>query len=289
MYILIVILILIVIATVIEMIREQFVFKVRHYEIHSSKLNNVNDELKIVFISDLHGHEYGQNNCRLLQSISEIQPDLILSGGDMIVGKKDYDCTKVIRFVRELCKIAPVFCANGNHEERMKLFPEKYGNIYEPYKQELLKAGVTCIENESCVFNKNNISIVVTGVELPMECYAHRGLKKIKTEQITEKIGYADETKYNILLAHHPAYMEHYKEWGADLTLSGHLHGGVVRIPGLGGVVSPQMGLFPKYSGGYFSEGRMDFVVSRGLGTHTINVRLFNQAELIVLHVKGEK
>ena len=289
MYSILAVLFLIVVMMIIEMIREQFVFKVKHYEIKSQKLNRVEEEIRIMFLSDLHGHEYGKDNEVLLEKIQENKPDLILCGGDMIVGKEGYDCAGVTVFIKKLRKIAPVYCANGNHEERVRLNPDKYGDIYKPYKEELVKNGIVYLENDACEIEVNGAVLEITGMELPPECYGHTGLKKIKQEQITEKVGYADKEKYNILMAHHPAYMEHYKRWGADLTLSGHLHGGVVRIPGLGGVISPQMGLFPKYSGGHFKEDEMDIVVSRGLGTHTINIRLFNVAELIVLHLKGEK
>ena len=82
-----------------------------------------------------------------------------------------------------------------------------------------------------------------------------------------------------------PAYMDAYKKWGADLILSGHLHGGLVRCPGIGAVVTPQGFLFPKYSGEMRREGEQTIVVSRGLGSHTINIRLFNMPEVIAIEV----
>lgn len=90
---------------------------------------------------------------------------------------------------------------------------------------------------------------------------------------------------YSILMAHNPAYMDAYKKWGADLILSGHLHGGLVRCPGIGAVVTPQGFLFPKYSGEMRREGEQTIVVSRGLGSHTINIRLFNMPEVIAIEV----
>ena len=80
-------------------------------------------------------------------------------------------------------------------------------------------------------------------------------------------------------------YMDAYKKWGADLILSGHLHGGLVRCPGIGAVVTPQGFLFPKYSGEMRREGEQTIVVSRGLGSHTINIRLFNMPEVIAIEV----
>ena len=101
-----------------------------------------------------------------------------------------------------------------------------------------------------------------------------------KQQETTEN--FADNS-YHILLAHNPSYMEAYKEWGSDLILSGHLHGGCVRLPGIGGVITPQAFLFPKYSGEMTVEGEQTIIVSKGLGTHTFNMRLFNPAEVIAI------
>ena len=104
-----------------------------------------------------------------------------------------------------------------------------------------------------------------------------------------ESLGKVDDTKYQVLLAHNPPYMQAYCKWGADLILSGHLHGGVVRLPGIGGVISPQFHLFPKYSGELTVEGETSIVVSKGVGTHTFKVRFLNPAEIVVLHIKGKE
>ena len=109
-------------------------------------------------------------------------------------------------------------------------------------------------------------------------------------EEIEERIGERSGDTYRILMAHNPAYMDVYWEWGADLVLSGHLHGGVVRLPLVGGVITPQMQLFPRYSGDmYKGKDGQSCVVSRGLGTHTVNVRLYNMAELVSLTFVGKQ
>ena len=87
----------------------------------------------------------------------------------------------------------------------------------------------------------------------------------------------------------HELYFDAYKKWGADLVLSGHLHGGIIRLPGIGGLITPQAIPFPKYSGEMTTEGEQTIIVSRGLGTHTINLRFLNEAEMIVIHLRGEK
>jgi predicted MPP superfamily phosphohydrolase len=95
-----------------------------------------------------------------------------------------------------------------------------------------------------------------------------------------------DESRFNLLIAHNPQYFDEYAEWGADLSVSGHVHGGIVKLPLIGGVISPAYQLFPKYDGGMFDIGGKKMVLSRGLGTHTIKVRVFNPGELDVIDLK---
>lgn len=91
------------------------------------------------------------------------------------------------------------------------------------------------------------------------------------------------------MIAHNPAHAKAYRDWGADLVVSGHFHGGIVRVPGVGGVITPQLRLFPRYDGGMYQDGKTTFVVSRGIGEHTLPVRLFNTPEVVVLNMKGKK
>lgn len=111
---------------------------------------------------------------------------------------------------------------------------------------------------------------------------------ELSVEEIQKCIGASEKEHYKIVMAHNPVFADAYMKWGADLTLSGHLHGGLVRIPGLGGVISPQIKLFPKYSGELTSEGEQAVVVSKGLGMHTICFRFCNPAEMIVLQIGGK-
>ena len=104
---------------------------------------------------------------------------------------------------------------------------------------------------------------------------------------IKERIGNRDPEAFQVLLAHNPSYMKEYLAWGADLILSGHLHGGMVRIPRIGGVIGPDFVLFPKYSGEMRRVGGQTVIVSKGLGTHTIHIRLFNPAEIVVLSLNN--
>lgn len=269
----------------VEIYREVHCFKRTDYTIVSEKLNiPEEEEKKIVFLSDLHNQQYGQNNEKLVKAIRESAPDLIWIGGDMLIGKEDTDYAPALSFVKEITGICPVYYANGNHEQRMKENPDDYQYSYAEYKEALKACGVHFLENETIYFPDWNV--MLRGLEIPLSCYRRFRKGTLTIEEIEERIGQADASAYEILLAHNPTYMETYQKWGADLVLSGHLHGGVVRIPGILGVISPAFELFPKYSGDLYRDGDKISVVSKGLGTHTFHIRLWNPAEFIVLHLK---
>ena len=102
-------------------------------------------------------------------------------------------------------------------------------------------------------------------------------------------LGTPDREKFQLLIAHNPVYFDAYADWGADLVVSGHVHGGIMRLPFLGGVLSPSLTLFPKYDGGMFREHGSTMILSRGLSSHTIPIRIFNPGELIVIELKPDK
>ena len=113
-------------------------------------------------------------------------------------------------------------------------------------------------------------------------------LKYIKKDDIISIVGENDKKLMNLMIAHNPIYFPSYKQWGADLVLSGHIHGGIIRIPGIGGLLSPDCTFFPKYDGGMFSEDGATMIVSRGLGTHTIPIRIFNPGELVCVDIHAK-
>lgn len=267
-----------------EWIREIHTFKMTHYDISSSKLHGLKDK-KIILLSDLHNCNYGYKNDKLLNAIRKENPDLILIAGDMLVGKAGVSPQVAVEFCAELTEICDVYYANGNHEQRMKEYQETYGTVYQEYKELLVKAGVHYLENEMESFRIENHLINIYGLEVP--CEAYKKFQKVVLEEscVEDRLGICDTTKYNILIAHNPVFMKDYLKWGADLIVSGHLHGGVARIPGFRGVITPQGGLFPKYSGELSKEGTTYVAVSKGIGIHTIKVRFLNPAEVVVLHV----
>ena len=272
----------------IEMIRELRDFRVTKYRICSQKLNGIKKEKKIIFLSDLHNRMYGEENERLLESIRNQHPDLILIGGDMLVRKDGNSYDKTVHFLAKLPGICPVYCANGNHEQKLKELPDKYEQYYEEYKKALTASGIHMLENASETVKLDEVPVKLSGLEIPLGAYARFGKKELSLKEITDRIGeHGDD--YQILLAHHPGYMKEYLAYGADLILGGHYHGCLVQLPGIGGVISTNFTLFPKYSGGIYQEGEQTAVVSRGLGTHSVPLRLWNWPELIVLELSGNE
>lgn len=275
----------------VEIWRELHSFSVTEYAAELPDESGKDEEWKVLFLSDLHNRSYGKDNEKLLDVIRRQKPDLILIGGDMPVGKPGVSPEPALHLVSRLTRLCPVCYAAGNHESRMKERKDLYGDVFPAYRQALEARGVLFLENESRTLRIKGRPIRICGLELPLSTY-----RKFRKEHLTAKdicsyvgpCGDAEEgdRPYTVLLAHNPAYMDAYLDWGADLILSGHLHGGLVRIPCLGGVVTPQGFLFPRYSGEMTKVGGSTVIVSRGLGTHTLNIRLFNRPELVVIRLK---
>ncbi len=255
-------------------------FVIREYTIESKK---VSGEKKLVVCADLHNKQYGENNTKLLKAIDKVQPDMILTAGDILTAKPGISYENAANFMERLAKKYPVYYGIGNHEYRMKIYPDTYGDSYENYLNRLKNAGITVLDNESV--KKENLCI--TGVSI--ERLYYKRFRKIKMDEayLDSLVGKAQEDTYQILLAHNPEYFEEYAEWGADLVLSGHVHGGIMKLPVLGGVISPKLVLFPKYDGGLFKRNKAIMVLSRGLGMHTLPIRIFNPGELVVIHLKS--
>lgn len=282
-WIIIFILILLILAAG-EIYRETHTFRVRKYKVKTKKNIGIQNCVKVIFLSDLHNCVYGNKNDKLYKAIQAEMPDMILIGGDMLVAKEGSSVQEALEFVKKLPHICQVYYTNGNHEQRMKENTDIYGDTYERYKAKLENCGVCFLENKAENIEKNGMKFSIYGLEL--DSSVNRKFKKadVTEKTVEEKIGKKGKD-YSILMAHNPSYMDAYKKWGADLILSGHLHGGLVRCPGIGAVVTPQGFLFPKYSGEMRREGEQTIVVSRGLGSHTINIRLFNMPEVIAIEV----
>ena len=243
----------------------------------------------IVFLTDLHNKEFGEENSRLLETVRKVKPDAVLFGGDGMVAKRGNSDVRIpLALLTELAKEFPVYCGNGNHESRMLWKSEIYGEAYENYRTALENAGIRYLSNEAADLDSD---IRVYGLDLPKIAYLPRS-GEIPEGLLKETMGEPDPEKFCLLLAHSPLFFEEYAAWGADLTLSGHFHGGTIRLPLVGGVMTPQYQFFYPRCAGYFElpgKGREKsrMIVGRGLGTHSINIRLNDKPQVVVVRLCG--
>ena len=268
----------------------------KKYQIYSPKLPLSFDGFKFVFISDLHGKIYGKENTTLIQLINKANPDCILICGDMMVGgenpKYEFGYSPIsaksvdisVDLISKLSKKYTIIHALGNHEEKL------HSELWRKYTEALKEFNVKLIDNDVYRFiNDDEEQIDIYGLSLGREFYPKFKRKELDVRNITDKIGTKGEN-YSILMAHSPVYFSAYSKWGADLTLSGHLHGGIMRLPFVGGVIGPDFFIFPKYSGGLYKENNRNMIVSCGVGMHTVNLRIFNPPELTLVELRfGEK
>lgn len=247
-------------------------------------LPKLQKECRFVLISDVHNKVYGDKNAPFIKAVKKINPDFIVLAGDLVTSKAGEDMTPGIELVRALGKDFKIYYGLGNHESKIKEQRDKFGNQFETLKKKVETENILLLDNGSAEISEYNIKI--TGLELSLEYFAHFKIKKMEEDYLKNVVGTADNRKCNILIAHNPDYFSEYAKWGADLVLSGHVHGGIMRLPFLGGVIAPSYRLFPKYDGGIYRENGAVMLLGRGMGSHTLPFRFFNPAQLYVVTLK---
>lgn len=249
--------------------------------------SRIRKNMRAVVLADLHDKQFGKDNCCLLEAIRAQKPDMILIAGDIVTAKPGRKLDKAINFLKKLAAEYPIYYANGNHEHRLELYPEEYGDMAVRYEKALKEIGIDRLVNSHAELVDAGIAIYGTQID---KIYFRRfRVAPMEKDYLAQLLGHKDDGKFNILIAHNPDYFPQYAAWGADLVLAGHVHGGMVRIPGWKGIVSPAVRLFPKYDGGLFRIGKSTMLLSRGLGMHTIPIRLFNPGEVLVVDFESEK
>lgn len=256
------------------------------YKLDSDKIEK-GKELSIVLISDLHLVQYGCDNIDLLEQIRKIQPDLILSSGDLITAKVEYDTKIAEDLLIALSKEFPVYYAPGNHEERLKVRTDWFGDLYESYIKRIQSFGVHYLYNQKEEILVQGSKVSICGLALPLQYFQRMKRIELELDTVRECIGEPKEDSLNILLAHHPRYARTYFLWNADLTLAGHVHGGVMRL-GRQACVSPDLSIFPQFGYGIFKKEKQTMIVSAGLGEHTIPFRIWNPKELVHVIIQGK-
>ncbi|WP_155830983.1 metallophosphoesterase [Butyrivibrio sp. MB2005] len=279
---------LLIIAAVIAIIYHDMThFVVREYEIHSDKIEK---DAVFCLLSDLHEKDYGDGNRALIEAIDSAHPDMVLMAGDMITGQNSHhklNPEPVLSIIRKIVDKYPVYAANGNHEYKTWAIGGEGEEAYLNYEKVLTDLGVVLLRNTGTYLEEYNMEI--HGLETSYEYFKKFFKAQMDVDYINGFFGVPCSERYQLLIAHNPIYFEEYCKWGADLTVSGHVHGGIARLPFLGGVLSPALMLFPKYDGGLFKNGDKYMVLSRGLGMHTVPIRFNNPGELCVIRVKSDK
>lgn len=251
-------------------------FVLMKYKFESDKIKTAK---KFIFISDLHDKQFGKDNEKLIEAIEECKPDFIVIGGDMMVTKGLVDLKPSLLFCEKISKKYKVYYANGNHELRMK--NEKYGDLYSVLNKAVKEMGIYRLE-DSC---EKIEEICIYGLDIDKKYYKKLDNEEFDNTYIEEKLGSVSKDKFNILLAHSPLFLNAYAKWGADLVLSGHFHGGTVRVWKDIGLMTPQIHFFSDMVHGLKKKDATNLIISSGLGTHSINIRLNDRAELILIEL----
>lgn len=244
------------------------------YNLYSAKIKS-SQNTRVVVLSDLHNREFGSGNDALVGQIKDLNPDLIAIAGDM-VNADDDNLDIVLSLCGKLVEIAPVYYSPGNHENH--LLYEK--NI--PLEEKLNEKGVHVLVNRAEPVEIHETPFLIGGLTTAPEGYLEYGEEFIRE--------YEKSDEFKLLISHYPGlYYENLADTEIDLAVCGHYHGGLVRIPGIGGLYHGDTGFFPKYSGGMYDLPLSTVFVSRGMGGHGGFPRINNRPELAVIDINTQR
>ena len=234
------------------------------------------DAYRIVQISDLHDAQIGENNEKLIAMTAETEPDCIVLTGDFVDSSR-FHPERSLSVAESLVKIAPVYYVSGNHEA---ILPDE---DYQALTDGLRGLGVCVLEDESAELTRDGQSIRLIGLT---DIGFHPGTLEEKKDALRMALSaLLPEDEFSVTLAHRPELMDVYTECGAPLVLSGHAHGGQIRLPGIGGLIAPGQGLFPKYTEGKYEENGTTLVVSRGIGNSVLPLRVNDRPQIVVVQL----
>lgn len=253
---------------------------ITNYTVKSAKIPSSFNGYKIVQLSDLHGKSFGEDNCKLLDVVRHIAPNIIVITGDM-VNRSDLHFESFLNLAKMLSKKYEVYYIVGNHEQRLSVRNQKALIAH------LTALNIKVLDNEKIILTKANDSINLYGLWCDLGYYKNDETtqKHYFSNSVVENTLGACSDGYNILLAHNPLFFTAYANWGANLTLSGHVHGGTIRLPLVGGLLSPERKFFPKYSAGEYQYKGKKMIVSRGMG----DFRIGNPPEIPVITLNCSK
>ncbi|WP_028562938.1 metallophosphoesterase [Paenibacillus pinihumi] len=257
------------------LIFENNALTVTNFNISSAKLPKGAENYTIVQLSDLHSKSFGNGQQRLVSKVQTQHPNLIVITGDLVDSKR-YDEETSLTLMKELTQLAPVYFVTGNHEW--------WSGRYEELEKKLELLGVHVLRNRSEMIQLGEGSFRIIGIDDPaIERMSYDEQDLVASELRSSLEGDEESKDFMLLLSHRPELFPVYEKYGMDLVLSGHAHGGQVRLPFIGGLVAPNQGFLPKYDAGQYTGEGTTMIVSRGLGNSIIPQRLFNRPEIVVI------
>ena len=269
-----VILVFLILVSIVYIWAEQNTLALNVYNVETQKLNT---SVKVALISDLHNKEFGRDNERLVRKIAEQKPDFIAIVGDMNTDTNP-DYSVMIKLLKQLVEISPVYYVPGNHEATVA----DESNIV----QDIRATGVTYLSNEGIFFEKNGEKLYIGGLkQYPYFEFDYPEFDNPE-RHFFDSFREIQKEYFSILLCHQPeCYMWSLSEYDIDLMLSGHTHGGLVRIPFIGGLRAPNQKWFPEYDKGEFFSGTARMIITGGLGDTHIIPRINNTPEVCIINI----
>ncbi len=271
------IILIIIIAVIITLIISNYIscntIETSSYIVKSDKIPNEFNNFKILQLSDMHNKYYGENQNELIEKIDEVNPNIIVITGDM-VSSKDTDYTNFFEVIENISNKYDIYYILGNHEE--DLSNENINKII----TKLEENNVNILNNEMQSITIGDACINIYG--LSKQFKTKNGIIQ-NIEVMDNLLNNIDTKSFNILLVHNPLYFEEYEKYNVDLVLSGHVHGGIIRLPILGGMLSPNVSFFPKYNKGEYVINNSKLIVSAGIGIGRMPIRLFNNLDIPVI------
>ena len=250
-------------------------------EIRDEKIPAAFDGFVLCQVSDVHNEARGEGNAALLRALREAAPDLICITGDFLDSRRT-DLDFALELAGQLAEIAPAVYVTGNHEaRRMDLSALEAG---------LAARGVRALRDGWTPLARGGEEIALIGLDDPGFAAGEgwtlsEGLDQTQA-RLSALLAQAGD-RFSLVLSHRPELLPAYADAGADLVLSGHAHGGQVRLPGIGGLFAPGQGILPRLTSGVYARGETRLVVSRGLGNSSFPLRVFNPPEIVTVTLRA--
>lgn len=250
-------------------------------EIRDEKIPAAFDGFVLCQVSDVHNEARGEGNAALLRALREAAPDLICITGDFLDSRRT-DLDFALELAGQLAEIAPAVYVTGNHEARLK--------DLSALEAGLAARGVRVLRDGWMPLARGGEEIALLGLDDPgfsagEDWTLAEGLDQTQA-RLSALLAQAGD-RFSLVLSHRPELLPAYAEAGADLVLSGHAHGGQVRLPGIGGLFAPGQGILPRLTSGVYARGETRLVVSRGLGNSAFPLRVFNPPEIVTVTLRA--